>query len=53
LKIHIKKIHPDLPLPSVEAMRDMMNTAYGAPALYSALTTPAEGAGTIGQFNLS
>ena len=38
LKIHIKKIHPELPLPSLEEMREMMSSAYSAPALYSALT---------------
>ena len=38
LKIHIKKVHPDCPLPSVEDMREMMYNAYNSPALYSALT---------------
>ena len=38
LKIHIKKVHPDCPLPSVEEMREMMYNAYNSPALYSALT---------------
>jgi len=38
LKIHIKKIHPEEPIPSVEEMREMMSTAYHSPNLYSALT---------------
>ena len=38
LKIHIKKTPPELPLPSLEELREMMSSAYSAPALYSALT---------------
>ena len=33
-----------MPLPTVEEIRDMMNTAYTAPTLYSALTAQGEGA---------
>ena len=42
LKIHIKKTHPLCPLPSLEDMREMMSSAYSAPALYSALTLHGE-----------
>ena len=48
LKIHIKKIHPELPLPSLEEMREMMSSAYSAPALYSALTDSAPASDGLG-----
>ena len=38
LKIHIKKVHPEYPLPSNEDLREMMYSAYSSPNLYSALT---------------
>ena len=38
LKIHIRKVHPQFPVPGVGEMREMMAAAYTSPALYSALT---------------
>ena len=43
LKIHIRKAHPQFPVPGVGEMREMMAAAYNSPALYSALTeTPQD-----------
>lgn len=38
LKIHIRKMHPEYPLPSNDEMRGMMYSAYSSPNLFSALT---------------
>ena len=38
LKIHIRKVHPEYPVPTVDELREMMFNAYNSPALYSALT---------------
>ena len=38
LKIHIRKVHPQFPVPGLGEMREMMAAAYTSPTLCSALT---------------
>jgi len=42
LKIHIRKVHPEYPVPTVDELREMMFNAYNSPALYSALTVSSQ-----------